>query len=99
MAPIDKQKNVVSMIKTFGEMLRDMPDGDLKQEFSAFLHQLTFGNKSLTDMLDWTENKIAQASTVQHQDLQTNAKATKKFWEDIQDIIIQTYKENKDVAS
>jgi len=95
MAPTNKQKNVVAMIKTFGEMLRDMPNGDLKQDFSGFVYQLTFGSKSLPDMLEWLTNKIAKASTVLHDDLQVNAKATVKFWETIQDMLVTTYKDNK----
>ena len=99
MAPTNKQENVVKLIKTFGEMLRDLPDGDLRQRFNAFVYQLMQGNKSLEDMLDWTQLEIEKAATVVHQDLQTNAKSTKKFWQNIQDMIVQTYKENKNATS
>ena len=97
MAPTDKQQNVVKMLKGFGEMLQKMPEGKLREEFSSFVFQLTFGNRTLPQMLDWIESKIAEASSVQHQDLQVNAKSTVKFWETIRDTIITTYKENKEL--
>lgn len=97
MAPTNKQQNVVNMIKTFVELSKEIPDGKLKDEFKSFIYRLTLGNMSLPKMLDWIEGKIQDASTIKHQDLQTNAKATKKFWENIQDMIINTYKENKEL--
>ena len=91
-----KQENVLNMIKTFGEMLRDMPDGKLREEFNKFVYTLTMGNKPLPDILAMMEKQIEQASSVLHKDMQTNAKATVKFWKTIRDMIVNTYKENQD---
>jgi hypothetical protein len=96
MAPTNKQENVVAMIKSFGEMLRDMPDGVLKKNFSAFVYQLTFGNKSLPEMLEMLDTKIGEASTSSHQDLDVNAKSTVKFWKNIYDMLLRTYNANKE---
>ena len=96
MAPNEKQQNVVNMIKRFGQILQRIPDGKLKEDFNAFVFQLTFGNKELVEMLEWTQKKIDEASTVLHQDLQANAKATKQFWENIQKDIVDTYNANKE---
>ena len=95
MAPTDKQKNVVALIKTLGEMLRDMPNSQLKGDFQAFVYQLTFGSKSLSDILDMIQKKMDIASSVKHKDMEVNAKSTVKFWENIRDMLVQTYKENK----
>jgi len=92
----NKQENVVNMLKRFGEILKIMPDGKLREEFNAFVYTLTFGKTTLPKIIETTEKYIEKASTVQHQDLQTNAKASVKFWKKIQDDIVNTYKENKE---
>lgn len=91
-----KIENVKNMIKKFGEVLREMPDSKLREEFNAFVYSLTFGSKSLPDMLEFLEKKISGASSTIHQDLKTNAKATVKFWNQVKDVLVKTYQENKD---
>ena len=95
MAPTDKQKNVIALITKFGEMLRDMPNGQLKKGFQAFVYQLTLGGKSLGDILDMIQKQIDIASSVKHKDMEVNAKSTVKFWETIRDMLVQTHKDNK----
>ena len=91
----NKQENVVSMIASFGKLLLNMPEGILKKEFSAFIYQLTFGSKSLAEILEMIEQHIAKASSTRHQDMQVDAKSTVKFWKNIQDILVQTHEANK----
>ena len=63
MAPTNKQANVINMIKTFGEMLRDMPDGQLREEFNKFVYTLTMGNKALPDILMMLEKYLLKMTT------------------------------------
>ena len=90
----EKIKNIIELFKTFGEILKQMPDSDLKKEFKAFVYSLMNSRKPINVFLDEVNNKIKEVKKVENQNSKTVDKNIVRFWENMRDLIIDTYKKN-----
>jgi hypothetical protein len=97
MSKVDKQQNVVDMIKTLGAMRDEIKDKNLEKDYARFLHVFITSSVSLVNLMQVVDTKISNAklSKSTTADGMTN-QATSNFWTKVRNVILETYNKNKE---
>lgn len=93
-----KEENVREMLMEMGKLYKNMQDSELKDEYGKFLLMMSSGSVPLEIVLGNIEGKIRKAMEARSSTTTSvNSKTVVQFWKNIRDLIVETYKENKEM--
>ena len=85
------------MMSDMAKILKNMPESKLKKEYEQFMKMFASGVVPLIKILKSLDTKIKGAKESKNTTADQVSKNVVKFWERIRDLIIKTYKDNKEL--
>lgn len=87
---IDLFKN---MIQTYKNMLDDLEESDMKEQFKNFVYSIMSNSTSFETVLKVLDTLIKNSTLSTYNDIVYPSGFANKFWKKVRDIFINTYNE------
>ena len=90
----DNMDNFKNMLEHYKNMLDSLDESETKKQFKRFLYGITSNNLPFTSVMLTINSMIDRTGDATFNDATHSAKFIRKFWEDVRELFITTYKEN-----
>lgn len=92
-----KENNVRDMLIEMGKIYKNLPESDLKKEYGQFMLMLSSGSVPLNMILNSLDKRIHNAMEARNASSTELSKTKVSFWKKVRELIVDTYKENKEM--